>query len=59
MPSKANSKCGSRCCSITHVGPLRPGTVPGLTVSPERFEHQVRWLARWGYTGILPSDWVR
>jgi peptidoglycan/xylan/chitin deacetylase (PgdA/CDA1 family) len=42
-----------------HVGPLRPGTVPGLTVSPERFEHHVRWLARRGYTGICPSDWVR
>lgn len=42
-----------------HVGPLRPGTIPGLTVSPERFERHVRWLARRGYTGICPSDWVR
>jgi glycosyltransferase involved in cell wall biosynthesis/peptidoglycan/xylan/chitin deacetylase (PgdA/CDA1 family) len=42
-----------------HVGPLRPGTVLGLTVSPEQFERQVRWLARRGYTGIRPSDWVR
>lgn len=42
-----------------HVGPLRPGTIPELTVSPERFERQVRWLARRGYTGIRPSDWLR
>ena len=42
-----------------HVGPPRPGVVPGLTVSPERFERHVRWLARRGYTGICPSDWVR
>ena len=42
-----------------HVGPLRSGTVPGLNVSPERFERHVRWLARRGYTGICPADWVR
>jgi peptidoglycan/xylan/chitin deacetylase (PgdA/CDA1 family)/glycosyltransferase involved in cell wall biosynthesis len=42
-----------------HVGPLRPGTVAGLTVSPQRFERQVRWLACRGYTGIRPSDWLR
>jgi peptidoglycan/xylan/chitin deacetylase (PgdA/CDA1 family) len=41
-----------------HVGPRRPGTIPGLTVSPERFERQVRWLARRGHVGIRPSDWV-
>jgi peptidoglycan/xylan/chitin deacetylase (PgdA/CDA1 family)/glycosyltransferase involved in cell wall biosynthesis len=42
-----------------HVGPLRPGTIPGLTVSPQRFERHVRWLARRGYTGIRPEAWVR
>jgi glycosyltransferase involved in cell wall biosynthesis/peptidoglycan/xylan/chitin deacetylase (PgdA/CDA1 family) len=42
-----------------HVGPLRPGTIPGLTVSPQRFERQVRWLARRGYQGIRPADWLR
>ncbi len=42
-----------------HVGPLRPGTMPGLTVSPQRFERHVRWLARRGYTGIRSSDWLR
>jgi glycosyltransferase involved in cell wall biosynthesis len=40
------------------VGPLRPGLISGLSVSPERFERQVRWLARRGYTGIRPSDWL-
>ncbi|MDR3673849.1 MAG: glycosyltransferase [Acidobacteriota bacterium] len=42
-----------------HVGPPRPGTLAGLTVSPERFERHVRWLARRGYTGICPADWLR
>jgi peptidoglycan/xylan/chitin deacetylase (PgdA/CDA1 family) len=42
-----------------HVGPPRPGTYPALTVSPVRFERQMRWLARRGYTGIRPSDWVK
>jgi peptidoglycan/xylan/chitin deacetylase (PgdA/CDA1 family)/GT2 family glycosyltransferase len=42
-----------------HVGPPRPGTIPGLTVSPQRFERHVRWLARRGYTGIRASDWAR
>jgi glycosyltransferase involved in cell wall biosynthesis/peptidoglycan/xylan/chitin deacetylase (PgdA/CDA1 family) len=42
-----------------HVGPLRPGSVPGLSVSPESFERHVHWLARRGYQGICPSDWLR
>ncbi len=42
-----------------HVGPPRPGTYPSLTVSPQRFERQMRWLDRRGYTGIRPSDWAR
>jgi peptidoglycan/xylan/chitin deacetylase (PgdA/CDA1 family) len=42
-----------------HVGPQRPGTYASLTVSPERFERHISWLARRGYTGIRPSDWVK
>jgi peptidoglycan/xylan/chitin deacetylase (PgdA/CDA1 family) len=41
------------------VGPPQPGTPPGLTVSPARFERHVRWLARKGFHGILPADWLR
>ena len=41
-----------------HVGPLHPGTIRGLTVSPDKFERQVRWLARHGYKGICPRDWL-
>jgi len=41
-----------------HVGPPRAGTPPGLTISPERFEGQVRWLSKRGYAGIRPSDWL-
>ena len=42
-----------------HVGPQKPGTYPSLTVSPQRFERQVRWLALRGYTGIRSTDWLR
>jgi peptidoglycan/xylan/chitin deacetylase (PgdA/CDA1 family)/glycosyltransferase involved in cell wall biosynthesis len=42
-----------------HVGPPRAGTIPDLTISPEKFERQVRWLARRGFVGIRPSDWLR
>jgi glycosyltransferase involved in cell wall biosynthesis/peptidoglycan/xylan/chitin deacetylase (PgdA/CDA1 family) len=40
-----------------HVGPVRPGTLRWLTVSPNRFERHVRWLIRCGYTGVRASDW--
>jgi peptidoglycan/xylan/chitin deacetylase (PgdA/CDA1 family) len=42
-----------------HVGPQYPGTIHGLTVSAERFEDHVRWLARHGYKGICAADWLR
>jgi peptidoglycan/xylan/chitin deacetylase (PgdA/CDA1 family) len=41
-----------------HIGHSRPGTFPELTVSPERFARHVRWLARRGYVGIRPGDWL-
>lgn len=41
-----------------HVGPSRGGTFPELTVSPKRFAHHVDWLARRGYVGIRPADWL-
>jgi peptidoglycan/xylan/chitin deacetylase (PgdA/CDA1 family) len=40
------------------VGPRRPGTNPELTLSPERFEAQIRFLGRRGYRAIGPSQWV-
>ena len=36
-----------------------PASIPRSTLSPERFERQVGWLARKGYVGIRPSDWLR
>jgi peptidoglycan/xylan/chitin deacetylase (PgdA/CDA1 family) len=42
-----------------HVGPVRPQTHLSLTVSPAAFARQVRCLARKGYQGISPSDWLR
>jgi len=41
------------------VGPPKQGALPGLTVSPARFERHVRWLARHGFQGICPADWSR
>lgn len=41
-----------------HVGPPQPNSDPDLSVSAERFEAQIRFLARRGYVGIRPSDWL-
>lgn len=41
------------------VGPQQPNSPLSLTVIPEQFERQIRWLARQGYTGVRPSDWLR
>jgi peptidoglycan/xylan/chitin deacetylase (PgdA/CDA1 family) len=45
-----------------HVGPRRSGIYRTLTMSPKRFERQMSWLARLGYT--TPSqkavlEWLR
>ncbi|HEY1803097.1 MAG TPA: glycosyltransferase [Terracidiphilus sp.] len=55
------SEFGRQCPALMyhHVGPAHPGTSPEWTVSPEQFERQIRWLARRGYVGIRPSDWLR
>jgi glycosyltransferase involved in cell wall biosynthesis/peptidoglycan/xylan/chitin deacetylase (PgdA/CDA1 family) len=42
-----------------HVGPPRPEIAPWLSLSPESFERQVRWLSRRGYVGIRPADWLK
>jgi peptidoglycan/xylan/chitin deacetylase (PgdA/CDA1 family) len=45
-----------------HVGPIRPATLPALTVTPDRFEAQVKWLRHRGFTSITPSlysDWLQ
>ena len=44
--------------SYHHVGPPRPGTFQYLTVTPERFESQIRWLKGHGYIAIRPMDWL-
>jgi GT2 family glycosyltransferase/peptidoglycan/xylan/chitin deacetylase (PgdA/CDA1 family) len=41
-----------------NVGPYRQGTVKSLTVSPDLFRRQMRWLAHRGYTGISAAQWV-
>jgi len=42
-----------------HVGPARPGTYPDLTVSPTAFERQIEALARAGYAGLTPGQYLR
>jgi peptidoglycan/xylan/chitin deacetylase (PgdA/CDA1 family)/GT2 family glycosyltransferase len=41
-----------------HVGPQRAGTFPELTVTPQQFEREVRWLAEHGYRGFRATDWL-
>lgn len=41
-----------------HVGPRDPDASPALTVSGEKFTRMMRWLARHGYLGISPSQWL-
>lgn len=40
------------------VAPCPPDRPSEFTVSPERFERQLRWLASHGYVGVRPSDWL-
>jgi len=40
------------------VGPPRPGTFESLAVSPRDFERQIEYLARAGYVGIRPAQWL-
>jgi peptidoglycan/xylan/chitin deacetylase (PgdA/CDA1 family)/2-polyprenyl-3-methyl-5-hydroxy-6-metoxy-1,4-benzoquinol methylase len=44
-----------------HVGdhPGEPGESVSLTVTPAKFERQIRWLHRRGYTAITPAQWFR
>jgi peptidoglycan/xylan/chitin deacetylase (PgdA/CDA1 family) len=40
------------------IGPAVADAHPELNITPAQFERQLRWLARNGYTGIRPSDWL-
>ena len=40
------------------IGAPALGIYPEQTVSPAKFEQQVKWLARRGYTGIGIRDWL-
>lgn len=41
-----------------HVGQRQPGAYPDLTVSPQDFKRQIRWLVCRGYSGIRPAEWL-
>lgn len=49
-----------RCLPVLmyhRVGAPVSGLYPDLTVSPDVFARQLRWLRRRGYTAISPGDW--
>jgi glycosyltransferase involved in cell wall biosynthesis/peptidoglycan/xylan/chitin deacetylase (PgdA/CDA1 family) len=41
-----------------HVGPRVSGTLPSLTISPEKFAAQVGWLRQHKYQPITPRQWL-
>lgn len=41
-----------------HVGPHQKNFDPNLTVHTDKFKAQLRFLARRGYVGIRPADWL-
>jgi len=42
-----------------HIGPPKPGTSHlSLTVTPAKFQRQVRWLRWRGYKAVTPSQWL-
>jgi hypothetical protein len=41
-----------------HIGRAHDGAYPLLTVSPQNFEQQIKWLARRGYSAIRTADWI-
>lgn len=60
MLSVDKAPSAMRCLSLLyhHVGPHRPGIYPELSMSPDLFQRQIAWLARHGYTGIRPAQWL-
>jgi peptidoglycan/xylan/chitin deacetylase (PgdA/CDA1 family) len=40
------------------IGPPLPSPHPELTVSPQKFESQLRFLVRQGFTGISSASWL-
>jgi GT2 family glycosyltransferase/peptidoglycan/xylan/chitin deacetylase (PgdA/CDA1 family) len=41
-----------------NVGRVLETGFSGLTIAPDRFERQMRWLAARGYAAIRASDWI-
>jgi len=55
---KTVSRKGVTALMYHHIGPTYPGTHRNLTISADQFEHQMQQLARQGYVGISPADWL-
>lgn len=60
MLDPTRNRARVRCLALLyhHVGPHRPDIYPDLSIAPGLFERQISWLARNGYTGIRPAQWL-
>ncbi|HLY41907.1 MAG TPA: glycosyltransferase [Terracidiphilus sp.] len=54
-------ECGRRIPVMMYhnVGTPRPGEYPGLSTPLLEFEKQVRFMAKLGFKGIRPSEWLQ
>lgn len=60
-PQKGLRGAGARRVPVFmyhHIGPYPPGCCEGLSITPEVFERQIRWLARRGFNTIRTADWM-
>ena len=55
MPEQSRVRCSAPL--YHHVGPQSSGIYPGMSIEPRKFEKQMTWLKRRGYTAILPDQW--
>lgn len=58
-PGGRNARVRLPVLMYHRVAPDAANESSEFTISPHQFERQLRWLARCGYVGIRPSDWLR
>ncbi len=58
MPPAGTARPSLPVLLYHHVGAPARGRFTSLTITPDRFEQHVRWLARLGYRGVRLQDWL-